>query len=155
MLKPPIPQDYFTSPLDITLVCVWNVCRTPLQSFSFWFGPKNTRERRPQMRMPQLTGYVSRIKISRYGYGKALYITHPNGYTTVYAHLQKVRSLSIEAYVKKQQYNKETFELELFPNIAEASHSFWLMTPLPLLEIREVLAVLIFILKFETSLSGQ
>ena len=34
-------------------------------------------------------GYVSRIKISRYGYGKALYITHPNGYTTVYAHLQK------------------------------------------------------------------
>jgi hypothetical protein len=59
-------------------------------------------------------GYVSRIKISRYGYGKALYITHPNGYTTVYAHLQKF-SPSIEAYVKQQQYTKETFELELFP----------------------------------------
>ena len=43
-----------------------------------------------------------------------MYITHPNGYTTVYAHLQKF-SPTIEAYVKQQQYTKETFELELFP----------------------------------------
>ena len=63
-------------------------------------------------------GYVSRIKISRYGYGKALYITHPNGYTTVYAHLQKF-SPTIEAYVKKQQYINESFELELFPKAEE------------------------------------
>jgi len=34
-------------------------------------------------------GYVSRIRTSHWGYGKALYITHPNGYTTVYAHLKK------------------------------------------------------------------
>src|SRR5690349_12935719 len=33
-------------------------------------------------------GYVSRIKISSTGFGKALYITHPNGFVTVYAHLQ-------------------------------------------------------------------
>jgi hypothetical protein len=62
------------------------------------------------------TGYVSRIKISRYGYGKALYITHPNGYTTVYAHLQKF-SPEIEAYIKKQQYQREQFEIELFPKL--------------------------------------
>ncbi|GAA3580084.1 M23 family metallopeptidase [Snuella lapsa] len=59
-------------------------------------------------------GYVSRIKVSHYGYGKALYITHPNGYTTVYAHLQKF-SPDIEAYVKKHQYSKESYEIELFP----------------------------------------
>jgi murein DD-endopeptidase MepM/ murein hydrolase activator NlpD len=34
-------------------------------------------------------GYVSRIKISPFGNGKAIYITHPNGYTSVYCHLQK------------------------------------------------------------------
>jgi murein DD-endopeptidase MepM/ murein hydrolase activator NlpD len=34
-------------------------------------------------------GYVSRIKISPFGYGKAIYVTHPEGYVTVYAHLQK------------------------------------------------------------------
>src|SRR5947207_7045079 len=32
-------------------------------------------------------GYVSRIKVSPYGYGKVLYVTHPNGYMTVYGHL--------------------------------------------------------------------
>lgn len=60
-------------------------------------------------------GFVSRIKIGLYGYGKALYVTHPNGYTTVYAHLQKF-SPEIEAYTKKAQYNSKAFIVELFPN---------------------------------------
>ena len=60
-------------------------------------------------------GYISRIKMSHYGYGKALYIEHPNGYTTVYAHLQKL-SPEIEAFVKKKQYEKESYEIELFPD---------------------------------------
>ena len=34
------------------------------------------------------SGYVSRIKISTFGYGKAIYITHPNGFTSVYGHLK-------------------------------------------------------------------
>ena len=55
-------------------------------------------------------GYISRIKISHYGYGKALYITHPNGYTTVYAHLNKF-SPEIEKYIKSKQYKKETYEI--------------------------------------------
>ena len=63
-------------------------------------------------------GYVSRIKITHWGYGKALYITHPNGYTSVYAHLQKF-SARIEGYVKKKQYEKESFEIELFPSAEE------------------------------------
>ena len=38
-------------------------------------------------------GYVSRIAFSHYGYGRAIYITHPNGYTSVYAHLSKFNKL--------------------------------------------------------------
>ena len=67
-------------------------------------------------------GYVSRIKISHYGYGKALYITHPSGQTSVYAHLQGF-SKKIEAYVKKQQYAKKTYTLELFPSKNQISVS--------------------------------
>lgn len=58
-------------------------------------------------------GYVSRIKISTSGYGKALYVTHPNGLTSVYAHLQKFAP-EIEAYIKKLQYEKRSFTLETF-----------------------------------------
>ena len=47
-------------------------------------------------------GYVSRIKISNGGYGKAIYIKHPDGRTTVYAHLQKF-SAKIEAIVNEIQ----------------------------------------------------
>ncbi len=63
-------------------------------------------------------GYVSRINVSHWGYGKALYITHPNGYTTVYGHLKKF-SPEIEAYVKKNQYKKESFEIRLYPKSGE------------------------------------
>ena len=59
-------------------------------------------------------GYVDRIRVSTTGYGKALYIKHPNGLTTVYAHLLKF-SPKIESFVKSLQYKKETFEIQLFP----------------------------------------
>ncbi len=60
-------------------------------------------------------GYVSRIKISPWGYGRALYITHPNGYTSVYGHLQTF-SDAINQYVKKQQYSRKSFAIDVFPN---------------------------------------
>ena len=57
-------------------------------------------------------GYVSRIKVSPYGYGKMLFITHANGYVTTYGHLQKYAP-NIEAYVKKKQYEKQTYEIDI------------------------------------------
>lgn len=63
-------------------------------------------------------GVVSRIKVSTRGYGKVIYIIHPNGYTSVYAHLQKF-SPEIEAYVKKNQYLEQKFEVDLFPTASE------------------------------------
>ena len=41
------------------------------------------------------SGYVSRINISHWGYGKAIYIDHPNGYTSVYAHIDHFPSYTI------------------------------------------------------------
>ena len=58
-------------------------------------------------------GYVSRISVSPWGYGNGLYITHPDGTTTVYGHLQKF-SKKIANYVKEQQYAQESFNVNLF-----------------------------------------
>lgn len=54
-------------------------------------------------------GYVSRIKVSQFGYGKSIYVTHPNGFTSVYAHLSKYAT-PIEEFVKFYQYKKESYD---------------------------------------------
>ena len=59
-------------------------------------------------------GRVARIAISPRGYGKALYIEHPNGHTSVYAHLLNF-SAEIDKYVKEYQYGHETFALDIYP----------------------------------------
>ncbi len=59
-------------------------------------------------------GYISRINISNAGYGKALYITHPNGYTSVYAHLHDFPE-KIKWYIIKNQYLLQQYEVELYP----------------------------------------
>ena len=56
-------------------------------------------------------GYISRIKIQSIGYGKAIYIDHPNGYTTVYGHLQKY-SGKIAQWIHNYQYKNQTFEFD-------------------------------------------
>ena len=58
-------------------------------------------------------GYVSRIKISSVGYGKVLYITHPNGYVSVYAH-QKTFAPKIDSYIKQIQMEQRKNEIEIF-----------------------------------------
>jgi hypothetical protein len=65
-------------------------------------------------------GYISRIRVSATGYGKAIYINHPNGYTSVYAHMEEFNS-DLTAYVKEQQYKQKSFEVDLFPNANQFS----------------------------------
>ena len=117
----PYPQDYFTNPLDIPLVLSGTFAELRSNHFHAGLDIK-TQQTTGLNVLAAADGYVSRIKISHFGYGKALYITHPNGYTTVYAHLKKFGP-DIEAYVKKHQYEKETFEIELFPNANELAVS--------------------------------
>ncbi|MFH2142127.1 MAG: M23 family metallopeptidase [Bacteroidota bacterium] len=56
-------------------------------------------------------GYVSRIKISPFGYGKTIYISHPSGYTSVYAHLQKF-SLKIDSVTKNEHYSESSYSID-------------------------------------------
>jgi len=113
----PYPKDYFTSPLDIPLILSGSFAELRANHFHSGLDIK-TQQRQGLNVYASAEGFVNRIKISHGGYGKALYVTHPNGYTTVYAHLQKF-SPRIEAYIKQHQYGQETFEIEVFPGAVE------------------------------------
>ena len=58
-------------------------------------------------------GYISRISISLSGFGKAIYITHPNGFTSVYAHLSRFNE-KIEKFINAYQYQKKSFVINKF-----------------------------------------
>lgn len=59
-------------------------------------------------------GYVSRIKVSAYGYGKVVYIDHPNGVTSVYAHCSKFLG-EIDSITRHYQQLNKSYEVEIFP----------------------------------------
>ena len=100
----PYPLDYFRSPLEVPLILSGTFAE--LRTNHFHSGLDIRTQQREGLKVIAVAdGYVSRIKISHFGYGKALYITHPNGYTSVYAHLQKFAP-EIEEYVRKKQYEK-------------------------------------------------
>lgn len=111
------PQNYFRSPLDIPLVLSGTFGE--LRSNHFHSGLDIKTQQQQGLKVyAAADGYVSRIKISHYGYGKALYVTHPNGYTTVYAHLKSFED-TIERYIKALQYEAESYEIEVFPKPSE------------------------------------
>lgn len=107
----------FQSPLEIPLVLAGTFGE--LRSNHFHSGLDIKTQHRTGLKVLAATnGYVSRIKIEHYGYGKALYLEHPNGYTTVYAHLDKFAP-KIESYIKSKQYEKESYTIEVFPDEGE------------------------------------
>jgi hypothetical protein len=111
--KNSLPENYFINPLEIDLKLSGNFGELRSNHFHSGLDIK-TNQRTGANVLAVANGYVSRIKIERYGYGKALYITHPNGYTSVYGHLEKFAP-RIQEYLKDKQYEKESYEIQLFP----------------------------------------
>lgn len=60
-------------------------------------------------------GYISRISVSPVGYGHAVYISHPNGRTTVYGHLANFSPV-VAKWVEEMQYKRESFQVNLYPD---------------------------------------
>ena len=59
-------------------------------------------------------GYISRIAVFTGGYGNVIFIKHPNGLTTVYGHLKTLND-TLGTYLRQQQYQQKTFEIDLRP----------------------------------------
>ena len=108
-----IPKDYFRSPLDIPLILSGTFGE--LRPNHFHAGIDLKTKGQSGLKIYSVAdGYVSRIKVSPTGYGKAIYIKHPNGFTSVYAHIMRYND-KIETIVKKEQYAKKSFAIEIFP----------------------------------------
>ncbi|CAM1372980.1 M23 family metallopeptidase [Tenacibaculum xiamenense] len=108
------PKNYFDSPLKIPIILSGTFGELRSNHFHSGIDIKTQGKEGLPIYAPA-DGYISRIKVGQYGFGKALYMNHPNGYTTVYAHLRKFAG-KIEAYVKKAQYKKKKYAIgNLFP----------------------------------------
>lgn len=114
-IKPPVkkvfPQGYFVEPTDSSLNIAGNFGEIRPNHFHAGLDVK-TAGREGLFIYAAADGYVSRVKLSATGYGKALYVTHPNGFVTVYAHLQRLHG-KIKDYVLAEQYKLESFEVDL------------------------------------------
>ncbi len=106
------PKDYFGTPLEIPTQLSGNFGELRPNHFHAGFDYK-TQKKEGLNVFASADGYVSRIKISTFGYGKAIYITHPNGFTTVYGHLKSLNS-AIESYLKADQYKEKLYEVDLY-----------------------------------------
>lgn len=103
----------FRSPLDIPLNLSGNFGEFRTNHFHSGLDIKTQgREGLPVYAVAD--GCVSRIKVSAYGYGNVVYIDHPNGYTTVYAHLAEFKE-PIAGYLREGQYALERWEVDLYP----------------------------------------
>ena len=108
------PLTYFRQPLDISPPALAGSFGE-LRSNHFHSGldfRTNQKEGYPVYAVAN--GYISRLRVQNSGFGQALYINHPNGYSSVYGHLQRF-SPKIASIVKQLQYENQTFELDNNP----------------------------------------
>ena len=111
------PKDYFAPPVDIKMAIAGTFGELRNNHFHSGIDIKT----RQKINMPiyaSQEGYIKRIKVSSYGFGKALYINHPKGFTTVYAHLEKF-SPEIQKRAEEEHYMKEKFEIDFSLNEGE------------------------------------
>lgn len=105
------PTNYFRNPLGIPLQLSANFGELRTNHFHMGFDIRtNQRENLPVYAAAD--GYISKIKIERFGFGRAIYIDHPNGYTTLYAHLNDFYP-ALNEFVKDRQYASEQWEQEI------------------------------------------
>jgi len=107
-----LPENVnFVSPLDIPLFLTGNFAE--LRSNHFHSGLDFRTQGVEGKRLYAVdSGYVSRISVSPYGYGRAIYVTHYNGYKTVYGHCIKFNTV-LEEFVNSVQYEKKSFSVDL------------------------------------------
>jgi hypothetical protein len=104
----PYPQGYFRDPLNIPIQLVSNFGE--LRPNHFHMGLDIRTQGHENLPVHAAAdGYVSRIKIEKGGFGNAIYIDHPNGFTTLYAHLNTFYP-ALYNYIKAKEYEEQKWE---------------------------------------------
>jgi hypothetical protein len=101
------PKGYFTWPVGTKVAIAANFGELRPNHYHMGLDCKTDKKQN----MPILAaagGYIARIKIEPYGFGRAIYVNHPNGLTTLYAHLNDFYP-ALDAYIKKEQYRLKSW----------------------------------------------
>lgn len=105
------PQQYFRNPLNIPMQLVANFGE--LRNNHWHMGLDiRTQQRENLPVMASAEGYIARVSIDASGFGRALVINHPNGLSTLYAHLNDFAP-AIEQWVKAEQYKRQQWNVDL------------------------------------------
>ena len=105
------PKGYFRNPLSIPISLSGNFGELRPNHYHMGLDLRTNKVQNMSV-FAAAEGYVSRIKIEPGGFGRAIYINHPNGYTTLYAHLNNFFP-ALERYVKLKQYEAESWSIYL------------------------------------------
>ena len=108
-----VTKSQYAWPIDSNLQIVSNYGEIRSNHFHSGIDFSTNREINQKLYAIE-SGYISRLKVNSGGYGNSIYITHPNGKVSVYAHLNSYND-NISELVKNEQYLKKTFEIEIFP----------------------------------------
>lgn len=111
------PQNYFRYPLDLPPSTAGSFGELRPNHFHSGLDFKtNSTTGYPVHAV--FDGYVSRLKVQFGGFGNAIYITHPNGYTTVYGHIERF-SPEMEKVLRAYQYLQQSFEVDFNPDLTQ------------------------------------
>ncbi|MEJ7766298.1 MAG: M23 family metallopeptidase [Chitinophagaceae bacterium] len=105
------PQGYFRDPLAIPISLSGNFGELRPNHYHMGVDIKTMA----RVNLPVYAaadGFIARIKIEPAGFGRAIYINHPNGLTTLYAHLNDFLP-QLDTYVKQEQYRQQSWKVFL------------------------------------------
>jgi hypothetical protein len=105
------PKGYFRYPLDILPVTAGTFGELRPNHFHAGLDFK-TNQRTGYPVHAVFDGYVSRLLVQFGGFGNAIYITHPNGYTSVYGHIERFAP-EMAKLVRSEQYKQQKFEIDI------------------------------------------
>lgn len=109
--QPVYPQNYFTWPVGAVKAIVANFGELRPNHYHMGLDCRTDKV----VNKPIYTaaeGYIAKVKIEPFGFGRAIYINHPNGFTTLYAHLNDFFP-ELEKYITEQQYKLQRWQVFL------------------------------------------
>ena len=105
------PKGYFKYPIHAKIALAANFGELRPNHYHMGLDCKSDQKQNLQV-YAAAEGYIAHVRIEPAGFGRAIYINHPNGLTTLYGHLNDFYP-ALEEYVKKQQYKQETWKVFL------------------------------------------
>ena len=105
------PQNYFKWPVGAAVGIVANFGELRPNHYHMGLDCRTDQKENVPV-YASAGGYIAKVKIEPYGFGRCIYINHPNGLTTVYAHLNAFEP-ALEKYVTQQQYNLQQWKVFL------------------------------------------